>query len=127
LGGDGRRHEDLGADKNAFFDAMTVGAEQALGRPADVAIATQARAQVADFSPPPRVVGTQNGRQCSSDALDVSDREVVYFQWHSNPWDGDADANPRQTYPGHDFLVAYWLTRLHGVVSDERPEVCLQR
>jgi hypothetical protein len=125
----GALHDALGADKNAFFDAITVGAGLALGRPMDTAVAAATLDHVRDFPPPPRVERDIDGGQggCSDDALDVGDRPVVYFQWHSNPWSTRQDANPRQTYPGHDYLVAYWLSRQHGIVDDERPGVCLQR
>ncbi|MDP2345474.1 MAG: hypothetical protein Q8O67_31305 [Deltaproteobacteria bacterium] len=124
----GSLHEGLGPDKNAFFDAMTVGAHQSLGRPVDPTIASATLAQIEDFPSPPRVRRDVDGGQggCADDALDVSDRPVVYFQWHSNPWNTRDDGDARQTYPGHDYLVAYWFARMHGLLEDERPEVCLQ-
>ena len=60
-------------------------------------------------------------------AIDVDDRGPSYFQWHDSPWELVDTEDQRQTYPGHDYLVAYWQGRAGGHLLDEEPSTCLRR
>lgn len=123
--------------KNSFFALMT--AEVTPGfTPADAAVATE---QVEDFPPPPRIRRAVDLRDdpeyrnrrgdCANeldhdDAVDTGDRPAVYFAWHSDPWKLVDTGDTRQTYPGHDYLVAYWMARAFGFLGDDRPTSCLR-
>ncbi len=131
----GRQWSDVQTHKNAFFGLMTA----AVTPTAPATIAQMAREQVTDFPPPPRVeraVDLRNDPQYRSresgctdqlahtDAIDTGDRATYYFTWHSSPWELRAPADARQTYPGHDYLLAYWMARATGVMSADRAATC---
>jgi len=87
--------------------------------------------QVEDFPKPPRVrksvdSRSEYGGSCSDDAVDIEDRPVDFLHWHSNPWSTYDDGDTRQTYPGHDYLVAYWMGRAGGFIDDDTPNRCLR-
>jgi hypothetical protein len=87
--------------------------------------------QVEDFPKPARVRKNidsrgEYGGSCSDDAVDIEDRPVVFLHWHSNPWSTYDSGDTRQTYPGHDYLVAYWMGRSSGLIDDDTPSRCLR-
>ena len=58
-------------------------------------------------------------------AVDVADRVPSDFIWQRHPW-GLLDAgDPASTYPGVDYLAAYWFGRYHGFITDDTPSRCL--
>lgn len=61
-----------------------------------------------------------------STAVDVGDRATQYFMWHSHPWDLVFDGDPTRAYPGHDYLVGYWMGRAHNHLTDDTPNRCLR-
>ncbi|MEZ4318601.1 MAG: hypothetical protein R3F61_13895 [Myxococcota bacterium] len=126
--------DDVHDHKNPFFDFAYVA-----GNPgAPQSIADEAAFQTSLFREPPRIdrnVDLTNSPNydedpdcdgLSSTALDVDDRPAEYFQWHSAPWTWVHEGNPRQTYPGHDYLLAYWMARRNGALMDEAPQRCLR-
>jgi hypothetical protein len=58
-------------------------------------------------------------------AVDVADRVVSDFIWQRHPWGLFDSGNPSQTYPGVDYLAAYWIGRFHGFLTDDTPGTCL--
>ncbi len=54
-------------------------------------------------------------------AVDVSERVVSDFIWQRNPWGLLDGGNPQLTYPGVDYLVAYWMGRYYGQLQDDTP------
>jgi len=40
------------------------------------------------------------------------------FEWSSNPYRLDRAGDPRVALAGVDYLLAYWLGRRHGILSD---------
>lgn len=114
---------DVAKDKNSFFsfgyDAMKPGGLTG----ASLADATR---QVESFPAPPRVRVGKSGA-CSTTAAEIADRPVVFLSWHTNPWNRSDAGNTSQTYPGHDYLVAYWMGRTGGQIADDTPARCLRR
>jgi hypothetical protein len=122
--------------KNVFFSFIYAGVRQ--GAPPGVVVS--ARAQLAQFPPPPRVqtpvdlrsnakYPTRDG-QCADQvdhrsAVDVSDRVVDGFIWQRHPWGLYDPGNPAKTFPGVDYLVAYWLGRRHDFLAEDAPGRCL--
>ncbi len=45
------------------------------------------------------------------------DRRAL-FEWSSNPYRMDREGDPRVALAGADSLLAYWLGRHHGILSD---------
>jgi hypothetical protein len=125
------------ATKNCFFSYIY--AANVAGPEAGT-VAT-ANAQLAQFPVPPRVhVGTdvradtdymphQSGctDQANHDtAVDVGERPVGDFLWQRHPWGLYEAANPYQTEPGVDYLVAYWMARHHAFLTDDATGRCLR-
>lgn len=48
----------------------------------------------------------------------VNERPRSSFEWASNPYRLDRRGDPRASLAGVDYLVAYWLGRRHGLLSD---------
>jgi hypothetical protein len=107
---------------------------------ADPSVAASAANQLSRFPPPPRVKVARDWRAdarylphepgCTdqvehSSAVDVADRVVSDFIWQRHPWGLFDAGNPVQTYPGVDYLAAYWLGRFHDFLSDDNPGTCL--
>ena len=95
---------------------------------------------MAQFPAPPRVAhavdDTANPKYSSLDsscpgevahttAVDVGDRVVDDFIWQRQPWGLSRGAIAGQTFPGVDYLVAYWMGRHHGFITDDAPNECL--
>lgn len=120
--------------RNPFFTFMY--SEVQVG--VDPSIPADAASDLGDFPAPPRVrhpVDLRNGRYgrmdgCSEEvaarAIDLDDRPAVFFQWHSPPWQTYDRGNDRHTYPGHDYLLAYWMGRSFGFVEDDTRTTCLR-
>jgi hypothetical protein len=122
--------------KNVFFSYIYAGVDPSY----DPAVVTSAGAQIAQFPPPTRVdvavdwsdagkyephqAGCTN--QCDhSTAVDVGDRVPDEFIWQRDPWELVGGGDLQQTYPGVDYLVAYWMGRRHGFLSETNPQDCL--
>ena len=78
------------------------------------------------------VVRSPNGRVAVVDAgarypsgHDVGERVVSDFIWQRNPWGLYDTGNPAVTYPGIDYLAAYWMGRFNGHLGDDTPGLCL--
>lgn len=127
--------EEFETTKNSFFAFIYSAAMP--GSPASAH--QQATAQLSQFPPPPRVQvpvdlttdpkyephesGCTN--QTSHDgAVDVGERVVSDFIWQRHPWGLYDDGNSAQTYPGVDYLVAYWMGRQHGYIDDDTVGRC---
>ena len=114
---------DVVAHKNSFFtfayDAIAKGTLS--GTPL-----TDAVRQVTDFPAPPRLRAVKNGG-CADTAAEIGDRAVSFLTWHANPWSTLDTGSLKQTYPGHDFVLAYWMGRNQGLLADDTPTVCLHR
>jgi hypothetical protein len=120
--------------KNVFFSFIYAGTVST-GQPQ---IVTDAVAQLGQFPPPPRVmhpIDLRNdprypedancpGQVNHSMAIDVGDRRVAGFMWEVSPWDLYDSGDLNQTEPGVDYLVAYWLGRKHGFLSDDAAGRC---
>lgn len=50
--------------------------------------------------------------------LPVDERPRSSFEWSSNPYRMDRMGDPRVALAGVDYLLAYWLGRRHGILSD---------
>jgi hypothetical protein len=122
--------------KNSFFSFIYAGTYAS----ADATVATSAAAQLAQFPAPPRVQHAVNdtgmakysaldpscpGEVAHAGAVDVGDRVVGDFLWQREPWSLTDPGNVAQTYPGVDYLVAYWMGRKHGFIADDTPNECL--
>ena len=92
------------------------------------------------FPPPPRIrapVDLRNDPRyqphesgCTdqtshANAVDVGERVVSDFIWQRNPWGLYDTGNPAVTYPGIDYLAAYWMGRFNGHLGDDTPGLCL--
>ncbi len=122
--------------KNSFFYFM-----YAANYPgADSGIAPEGAAQLAGFPPPPRVAVPvnlltdpqyQNHESGCTDqldhneAVDVADRIPADFLWQRHPWGLVSGGDPARTFPGVDYLTAYWFGRHHGYITDDTPTRCL--
>lgn len=122
--------------KNPFFAFIYSGTNPDY---ADPAISRDALSQLSGFPPAPRVkwaVDLRNdpkyssrepecGDQPSHDtAIDVADRRPEDFLWQRHPWDLVEPGDESQTYPGIDYLVAYWLGRHHELIEDDTEHSC---
>ncbi len=85
---------------------------------------SDAMRQIQNFPAPPRVRVAKNGG-CATDAAEIGDRAVAFLTWHTNPWNAQDTDRATQTYPGHDYLEAYWMGRNYGIVADDTPSRCL--
>jgi hypothetical protein len=105
---------------------------------ADGSVVPSAVAQLGQFPPPPRVDVPVDLRSdpryphdsnCTdqvdhSTAVDVGDRVVSDFIWQRQPWGLYSGGNLNQTYPGVDYLVAYWMGRYHAYIGDDTQGRC---
>jgi hypothetical protein len=128
----------LSGQKNSYFAYLW-----AATRPAHPTIEiAAANSQLAQFTAGPRVhVGRDTAASpkymphdatCTSPilcdtktlAVDVGDRVVDDFIWQRQPWQLQEGGDPRQVYPGVDYLAAYWAARRHGFIEDDRAGTC---
>ena len=53
------------------------------------------------------------------DAYPVDQQCPADFRWQRNPFQlSCGGGNPRQVYPGVDYLLAYWMGRYYGVIDE---------
>jgi hypothetical protein len=121
--------------KNSFF-SFIYAANQPSPDPSVVPIAVT---QLGQFPPPPRVQVPVDLRSnpayphdpsCTnqvdhSTAIDVGVRTVGDFLWQRDPWELYDPGNLNQTFPGVDYMVAYWMGRWHSFMTDDTPGKCL--
>ena len=111
------------ADPEAYADAAAIASEQLAGFP------PPPRVRVAvDLRSDPRYQPHQSGcdNQTTRDkAVDVSERVVSDFLWQRNPWKLYDEGVVQLTFPGVDYLVAYWMGRYYGHLHDDTPGRCL--
>jgi len=62
----------------------------------------------------------------SSTAIDVGDRVPATFLWERNPWKLQDPGAPNYVYSGVDYLIAYWMARHYGYLTDDSPDQCLR-
>jgi hypothetical protein len=132
---DARMWADFDTTKNSFFSFIY----SAVMPGSAASIHQEAETQLAQFPPPPRVrvavdltsdpkyLPHQDGCTDQTDhggAVDVGERVVSDFIWQRHPWGLFDDGNPAQTYPGIDYLVAYWMGRHHGYIDDDTTGRC---
>ncbi len=113
--------------KNSFFTVAYAAVEPG----ASATHVADGLEQIDDFPKPPRVRKridnrSKYGGSCSDDAVDIQDRPFEFLHWHSNPWSTFDEGDTRQTYPGHDYLLAYWMARTNGLLADDTPTRCLR-
>jgi len=116
--------------KNVFFSYIY--AANAWTPATGAAAVAAALPQLDQFPPPPRVhhavsLNVPQDPSCPGvalDPIDVGERVVSDFLWQVGPWWESDPGNPRQVYPGVDYLVAYWMGRAHGFLADDRPGTC---
>jgi hypothetical protein len=122
--------------KNSFFSFIYAGTVLTHApEVVDVAVA-----QLAQFPPPPRVKLAVDLRTdtrymphedgCDDQvhhgtAVDVGERCASDFIWQSKPWELLCPGDPYTTFPGVDYLVAYWMGRHHDFIEDDTPGHCL--
>ncbi|HEY3357423.1 MAG TPA: hypothetical protein VGQ83_29500 [Polyangia bacterium] len=123
--------------KNSFF-AYIYAANAAAP---EAGATTTAATQLGQFPPPPRVNVPVDLRAdpryephesgCTDQvshttAVDIADRPAGDFTWQRHPWGLFDWGNLAQTQPGVDYLVAYWLGRQHGFLTDDAAGRCLR-
>jgi hypothetical protein len=122
--------------KNVFFSFIYAGTRSGF----DPAVVTSAADQLSQFPVAPRVMRpidlrtspkyTSRDQSCPDhvahgDAVDVGDRVAADFMWQRHPWGLYEGGDLRQTHPGVDYLLAYFMGQQHGFLSDDTPGVCL--
>jgi hypothetical protein len=135
---DGQLWSALAGHKNPYF-AYLWGATRAAPPTTEIAAAN---AQLSQFSAGPRVHVARDSASaqkymphdttCTAPvlcdtktlAVDVGDRVVDDFIWQRQPWQLQDGGDPRQVYPGVDYLAAYWAARRHGFIADDRAGTC---
>lgn len=122
--------------KNVFFDFIYAANVEL---PMDPLVGSRAAAQLATYPPPPRVRYEINLREdpryfphdsdcedhTSHDtAIDVGDRGATDFLWQYGSWSLYYAPSLRQTYPGTDYILAYWMGRFHGFIDEDAAGRC---
>jgi hypothetical protein len=118
---------------NAYFDYIA-GSQGSAGAIPMSEIADTGD-QLVDFTPPPKAAITVNNTgayqanpSCPNQAnapVAIGDRVPVDFMWQHHPFRLVNDqVDPRHVYPGTDYLVAYWMGRQHGFLTDDAPNTC---
>jgi hypothetical protein len=62
----------------------------------------------------------------SSVAIDVDDRVHRGFLWEKGPWNLYDAPNPNYLHPGVDYLIAYWMARYYGYLTNDAPGTWLR-
>ncbi len=132
----GRMWNEFENTKNCFFSFIYASTFPG----ASTSIASDAALQLAGFPPPPRVVVAVDLRStakylphesgCTDQtdhdgAVDVADRVVGDFMWQRHPWGLFSLPDLAGTFPGIDYLIAYWLGRKENYISDDNEGTCL--
>jgi hypothetical protein len=120
-------------DKNSWF-AYIYAADAPAGSTGSESAVAMANAQIAQFTPPPRVhLAVSNSfpadPNCPGqalDAIDVGQRVINDFDWQRGAWQEVDPGLPTEVYPGVDYLAAYWLARASGFLADDAPGQCTQ-
>lgn len=60
----------------------------------------------------------RHGDPQACEPLPIDQRPRSSFEWASNPYRMDRHGDPRTSLAGVDFLVAYWMGRRHGLLTD---------
>jgi len=139
------QNEVLGGDrwamyentKNSFFSFIYSSNYPS----ANASIATDAATQLAGFPVAPRYkravdltadakympheAGCTNQTDHAG-AVDVADRAWADFMWQRHPWGLLDLADEGRTAPGVDYMVAYWMGRHHGFMTDDKETSCLR-
>lgn len=122
--------------KNVFF-AYIYSSQAAAGNNVSDVIADH-NDQLAQFPPPPynaypvdltgdpAYPADPSCEGLSSVAIDVKDRIPAGFLWERNPWKLSDPGDVRLLYPGIDYLIAYWMARHYGFITDDAPDTCLR-
>lgn len=115
--------------KNVFF-AFLYAAQAPAGEDISALVALH-REQLAQFPEPPNLAVDVDLRgrypedpDCpglSSVAIDVGDRAPTSFLWERHPWKLQQPGSANATYPSIDYLLAYWLGRYYGFISEDAP------
>lgn len=58
-------------------------------------------------------------------AIDVEDRLHDNFMWETQPFNLYTSGYPNYLYPAHDYLLAYWMGRYYGYISEDSANKCL--
>ncbi len=123
--------QGVSADKNAWF-AYIYAANAAADDAGAVAAVAMANAQLAQFTPPPRVhVAVSNSLPADPscpgqalDAIDLGQRVINDFTWQRGAWQESDAGNAAEVYPGVDYLAAYWMARAQGFLADDSAGTC---
>ncbi|MCC6994246.1 MAG: hypothetical protein IT370_06410 [Deltaproteobacteria bacterium] len=119
--------------RNAYFDFIAAAQGPAGLVPAGELATTVT--QLAGFPPPPRAsLAVDNSAQypakpgCanqSTGAVAIGQRVAQDFLWQHHPFRlRNEFVDARHVFPGADYLIAYWLGRQHGFISDDAPNTC---
>ncbi len=57
--------------------------------------------------------------------MEIKDRVAEDFQWQRHPFTLKSDGS-NKTYPGVDYLLAYWLGRYHEFLKNDGEGTCLR-
>jgi hypothetical protein len=121
--------------KNCFFSFIYAGNMPAY----DPAVVTSAVTQLEGFPiaphryPPVDLLADPDylphdpdcPNQCNhATAVDVAERVGTDFMWQRHPWALLDPGDPSLTAPGVDYLVAYWLGRHHGYITEDAVGRC---
>ena len=118
---------------NAYFDY--IGASQGPAGLVSAAELAETEAQLFGFVAPPKAAVAVDNRgrypasgECAGHAtvpVDVGERVPQDFLWQHHPFRlVNEHVDPRHVYPGTDYLVGYWLGRMHELVEDDAPNTC---
>ena len=121
----------MSKDKSSWF-AYIFAANAAPGDAAAVAAIADGNAQLAQFTPPPRVhlpvtnslPAANNCPAYAAQPIDVAHRVISDFDWQRDPRQESDPGNTSEVYPGVDYLCAYWLGRQRGFLSNDAPARC---
>jgi hypothetical protein len=58
--------------------------------------------------------------------IDVEQRAIKDYMWQRGPWYLTNDAELNRTFPGLDYMFAYWMGRYHEFVDKDDPVQCLR-
>jgi len=93
--------------------------------------------QLGQFVPPPKAHALVDNTgsypadpECPGQTtvpIDVGTRVPTDFLWQHNPFVlTTLNPAPQMVYPGTDYLLAYWMARHYGYLTDDAPGTCLR-
>jgi hypothetical protein len=122
--------------KNVFFSYIHASQSPSQSSATIQAVVSDANAQLAQFPAPPHAhVAVDNTASYPADpscpghasvAVDVKDRVASDFIWQRDPFGLTTAGNPTLVYPGVDYLLAYWMSQVHGFLTDDAAGTCLR-